>query len=117
MHAFLPEWLQIVLGILVIVGFGLAHAARRHPDVEWLRVFRFTDHLTPALRERRRRSANMHTAAEFILLGFLIPMAYFALTLMTWSDFSFGITMAVAACSLASVGIGGWIAWHGRKRG
>lgn len=117
MNAFLPEWLQIVSGTVVIVGFGLTRAARRYPDVEWLRAFRFTDHLTPDQRERKRRSANMHAGVEFILLGFLIPMVYFALKLMTWSDSSPGITLAVAACSIACVGIGGWIAWQGRKGG
>ena len=56
MHAFLPEWLQIALGTLVIVGFGLVRAARRYPDVEWLRVFRFTDHLTPCARSLHRET-------------------------------------------------------------
>lgn len=117
MDAFLPEWLKIVVGTLVIVGFVLTRAARRYPDVEWLRAFRFTDHLTPAQRERRRRSANVRAAAELILLGFVIPIGYFALTLMTWSDFSPGITMAVAACSVTCVAVGAWIAWRGSKRG
>ena len=117
MYLSVPEWLKIVLGTLVIVGFVLTRVARRYPDVEWLRAFRFGDHLTPEQRERNRRSANMRAAAEFILLGFVIPIGYVALTLMTWSDFSPGMTTAVAACSLACVALGSWAAWRNRKGG
>jgi hypothetical protein len=115
MAAFLPEWLKIALGTLVIVGFVLTRAARRFPEVEWLNVFRFADNLDPARRARMRRSSEIHAGAEIILLGIVVPPAYFVLTLMTWSDLSRGITIAVGAFSATCIALGVWVLWRTLK--
>jgi hypothetical protein len=108
MTAFLPEWVKMAMGTVVIAGFVLARAARRFPEVEWLRVFRYTDNLDPVQRARMKRSSDIHAGAEIILLGIVVPFAYFALTLMTWSDFSAGITGVVGVFSIGCIVLGVW---------
>jgi hypothetical protein len=109
MAAFLPQWLKIALGTMVIAGFILTRAARRFPEVEWLNVFRFADNLDPARRARMKRSSEIHAGVEIILLGIVVPPAYFVLTLMTWSDLSRGITIAVGAFSAGCIVLGFWV--------
>lgn len=77
---------EIVLGVLVMAILALQFAARRRPDLEWLRAFRMPE-LSPAQQQRMRRRGNLHAGVEFILLGLVIPMGYVVLTIMTFSSF------------------------------
>lgn len=103
MYLSLPEWAKIVLGTLVIGGFLLSRAAVRYPHVRWLRAFDLQSRIDPARRARLARAGNLHAGAEMILLGLVLPLGYGALTLMTWSDFSPGISAAVFAASLVLI--------------
>jgi hypothetical protein len=105
----LPQWLKATIGIGVIAALLLVEAARRFPNVRWLRLFRVRDHLDADQRAEMKRLADRRTGVEMILAGILVPSAYFILTLMTWSDFSPGISLAIGFCSLACIAFGVWI--------
>ena len=83
---FLPEGVTIALGVAVLVVLGLGYASRRHPHVKWMRAFDLQRNLTEAQRARIRRSVNVTAGVELILLGVVIPLGYFALTLMFFSS-------------------------------
>ena len=99
----MPEWAKIALGTLVIVGFLLSRAAVRYPHVRWLRAFDLQSRIDPARRARLQRAGNLHAGGEMVLLGLILPLGYGAITMMTWGDFSPGITVAVFAASLVLI--------------
>jgi hypothetical protein len=108
MDVLLPQWLKATIGIGVIAALLLVEAARRFPNVVWLRMFRVPDRLDPAQRAEMKRLADRRTGVEMILAGILVPSAYFVLTLMTWGDFSLRVSFAIGFFSFACIVFGGW---------
>jgi hypothetical protein len=80
-------------------------AAKRLPDVAWLRPFRPAV-VSPEIRERRRKRANRYTGIELILFGLVVPMGYVALTVMMFNDFEPLWTAGVIITSLTCVTLG-----------
>lgn len=102
----LPEWAKIALGVLVIAGFLLSRAAVRYPHVQWLRAFDVRGPVDPARQARLARAGKVKAGVEMILLGVVLPIGYAALTLMTWSDFKTGLTVAVFGTSAVLITAG-----------
>jgi hypothetical protein len=108
MSAFLPEWLKNVVMAAVLLMFALVWAARRFPQLEWLRTFKLPE-LPAAQRARQKRSSDIHAGVEFILLGVAMVPGYFVLSLMTWSDPSTPMLIAVSALSVFFIALGIWV--------
>ncbi len=96
----------VVVGALAVV-FGLSALSRRFPHVEWLQLFR---HEHPRLSEEQqakmRRRANIHTGAELILMGIVLPMGYVALTLMSFNEITAKAMALVLAGSVLCISLG-----------
>lgn len=96
---------EMVLGVLAMVFLALGFAAKRRPDIAWLRAFRMPE-LSPERQERQRRRANIYAGVEFILLGLVIPLGYGALTVMMFNDFKPLPTTLVLVSSAMCIGLG-----------
>lgn len=105
MSFFVDDDMKVIFGFVVVVWIALQYAARRFPDVPWLQALKLPE---PTARQKRiaERRANFSAGVEFILLGLALPMGYIALTVMTFSDFSFLPTTLVALTSAACIGLG-----------
>jgi hypothetical protein len=98
---------QVILGSLVIAGFGLSLLSRRFPDVAWLQAFRFRmPQPSAAQRAVLRRRANAHAGIEMILLGVCLPLGYVALTVMFFHSFTAMGVVAVLAGSALCIALG-----------
>jgi hypothetical protein len=108
---------QLVLGGLVVVLVALSAMSRRFPDVGWLQPFRFNaPHLSDEQRARMRQRANVYAGVELILLGIVIPIAYFALTIMMFNEPTFlGSTIAIGS-SIVLIALGVVAIWTNRRR-
>lgn len=82
----LSESVKAVLAAVVLLLLALGYTARRYPHITWLRAFDLQRHLTEEQRARLRRTQNVTTGAEIILLGVAIPLGYFALKAMFLSN-------------------------------
>lgn len=96
----------VLLGVLGVL-FGLSALSRRFPHIEWLQLFRFNaPQLSEDQRARMRQRANMRAGIEMILLGMVVPMGYFALTIMMFNNPTpTGITIALGSAVLL-IGLG-----------
>ena len=83
---FLPEELKIVFGVLMLIIFALGFAARKLPHVQWLQGFRLDRHLSEEQRAKLRRRGNRMAGYEMMIAGLVIPLAYVAVTLMTFNQ-------------------------------
>ena len=97
--------IEMVLGVLAMLFMALAFAAKRRPDIAWLRVFRMPE-LSKERQERQRRRANVYAGVELILLGLVIPLGYGALTVMMFNDFKPLPTTLVLVSSAICIGLG-----------
>jgi hypothetical protein len=109
--------IQLVLGGLVVLLVALSAMSRRFPHVGWLQLFRFnTPHLSDERRARMRQRANVYAGVELILLGIVIPIAYFALTIMMFNEPTFlGSTIALGS-SIVLIALGVVAIWTNRRR-
>jgi hypothetical protein len=105
MSAMFSRDVEMVLGALAMVFLALAFAAKRRPDIAWLRPFRMPE-LSKERQERQRRRANVYAGAEFILLGLAIPLGYVVLTVMMFNNFEPLPTALVLASSALCLGLG-----------
>ena len=110
------ETIQVIGGALFAVILGLRMLSRRNPDAPWLQWFRnaFPD---PSVEYQRRfaRRANIYIGAQLILMGFVIPLGYLAVTVMMFHDFTrLGIALTAAA-SLLCFGLGVAAMWSNRR--
>lgn len=98
---------QLILGGLLIAGYGLSILARRFPDVAWLQPFRFRlPQPSAAQQSRMRRRANAYAGIELILLGICLPLGYAALTVMFFNSFTTMGVIAVLAGSALCIALG-----------
>jgi hypothetical protein len=107
------ERIQMVLGGLFIVLFTLSRLGRRFPDVLWLRPFHnLLPQLPEAQRAKMRRRQNVHAGVELILLGVGLPLAYGAVTMMTFSSFTtLGVSLVLIA-AVVCIGLGVTAIWR-----
>src|SRR5919197_3353894 len=93
-----PERLKLALAALIVVVMVLALLGKQYPDVAWLQVFRSpANRLTNEQRTRIRRSQNRLAGVELILAGVIVPLAYFALTVMFFNEPTLGMSVMVGA--------------------
>lgn len=97
---------QLVLGGLAAVLFGLSALSRRFPEVAWLQAFRFENRLTEQQKARMRRRAQVNAGVEMILVGIALPMGYIIITVMFMNDFTPIATTLVLAGSVLLIGLG-----------
>src|SRR5881628_540929 len=74
---------QLVLVGFLAVLFGMSALSRRFPHIAWLQLFRYNaPRLSEEQRANLRQRANVHAGIELILLGIVVPMVYFASTVI-----------------------------------
>ncbi|HEV8510164.1 MAG TPA: hypothetical protein VGQ48_06890 [Gemmatimonadales bacterium] len=108
---------QLVLGGFLVVLFGLSALSRRFPDIPWLQLFRYnTPRLSDEQRAKNRQRANIYAGVELILLGIIVPMVYFAGTVMMFNEpTTTGITVSLLS-ALVLIGLGTAGIWRNRRR-
>ena len=60
-------------------------------------------------RKRRRRSGNRLAGMEMVLAGVVLPLLYFASTIMFFNEPKMLPTIIVMACSIVCITLGIWI--------
>src|ERR1041385_3151409 len=98
----------ILLGLIAVV-FGLSRLARVYPSVEWLQVFRLPEReMSEEEKARRKRGENRRAGLEIILAGFVLPLVYFGLGVVFFTEPS-GLEIAVVGLlSILFIGGGVW---------
>ena len=110
METFLPESVKAILLGLIAIAFVLSRLARWFPDVAWLQVFRLpVIQMSEEQRAERRRSGNRMAGLEMVLAGIVLPLLYFASTIMSFSEPQTIPTIIVTACSVLCIALGIWI--------
>ena len=110
METFLPDRVRATLLGLIAIAFIMTRLARWFPNVAWLQVFRLPlIKMTEARREKRRRSSNRMAGLEMVLAGAVLPLVYFASTVMFFNEPETMPTIIVTACSVLCIGLGIWI--------
>ena len=101
------EKIQALAGLLFAVFWGLRLLSRRTPGNAWAQAFAraFPE---PSKEHRRRfaRRTNLYIGAQMMLMGFVIPLGYVALTVMMFHDFTRTGIALTAAASLLCIGLG-----------
>ena len=92
------------------VAFGLNRLARAYPSVGWLQVFRLPERqMSEAEKARRKRAENRRAGLEIILAGFVLPLVYFGLGMVFFTEPS-GLEIAIVGLlSVLSIGGGIWV--------
>ncbi len=99
--------IQMVLGSVAAVLFGLSALSRRFPHVGWLQHFRFDlPQLSEEQRARMQRRANVRAGVELILIGMVLPMGYVVLTVMMFNNITAKAMAIVLAGSVLCIGLG-----------
>ena len=107
---------QMVLAGILVVTLGLAALSRRFPQVGWLQAFRYNfPRLSEERQARIRRSSNIHAGIELILLGVILPLIYFASSLMMFNEPTTKGTVLVGAGSVLLIGLGVTAIWRNRR--
>ena len=110
MELFIPESVKTILMVGISVAFILSRLARWFPDVAWLQVFRLPEiPMSEEQRKRRRRSGNRLAGMEMVLAGIVLPLLYFASTIMFFNELQMLPTIIVMACSIVCITLGIWI--------
>ena len=109
--------IQLVLGSFVILLIAISTLARRFPDVAWLQLFRLnTPQLSNEQRAKLRQRSNIDAGVELILIGVVVPFAYFAITMMTFNEPTIlGAALAIGS-SIVLVTLGTVAIWTNRRR-
>ena len=110
------KWFQLVTVLVLATLFLLATAARRYPHVTWLRGFANAfPRLPEAQRRQAAKRADFYAGAELIVAGLALPMAYAALTMMTFSSYTTAATVVVAVGSVFCIALGIVAIVHSRR--
>ncbi len=106
----------VLIGFLALL-FGMSALSRRFPHIVWLQLFRYhAPRLSEEQQAKIRQRANIHAGIELILLGIVVPMVYFATTVMMFNEpTTTGTTIALAS-ALFLIGLGTAAIWHNRRR-
>lgn len=106
-HPRMYEKVKLVLGAVLALVFGASALARRFPNVAWLQRLRFTPpQLTESQRRRMVRRVNINAGIQLILMGIIVPMVYFALTVMFFNEVTMPAVTVVLVSSVACIGLG-----------
>ncbi|MGH8543571.1 MAG: hypothetical protein ACREX3_08060 [Gammaproteobacteria bacterium] len=108
--------IQLVLGGIVGVVFLLSLLARRFPHVGWLQLFRYNVRLSDEQRAKIRQRANIYAGVELILLGIVLPIGYFVLTVMMFNEPTFIGSILALGSSLLIITLGVVAIWTNRRR-
>ena len=107
---FLSPMLKVILLGVIAVVFGLSRLARAYPRVAWLQVFRLPQRqMSEEERTRRKRAENRRAGLEIILAWFVLPLVYFGLGVMFFTEPSRLEIVIVGALSLLGIGGGIWV--------
>jgi hypothetical protein len=107
---FLSTTLKAVLLGLIAVVFVLSRFARAYPRVGWLQVFRLPERqMSEEEKARRKRAENRRAGLEIILAGFVLPLAYFGLGVMFFTEPSGLEIVVVGVLSVLLIGGGIWV--------
>lgn len=99
--------LQLILGGIVAVLFGLSALSRRFPQIAWLQHFYIErPQLSEEQKARMRRRAGILAGAKLILLGLVLPMGYVVLTVMMFNDITRKAMAIVLTGSVVCIGLG-----------
>jgi hypothetical protein len=106
----------VVVGLFALL-FALSALSRRFPHVAWLQHFRYArPRLSDEQRAKMRQQANVYAGVELILLGIVVPIAYFALTVMMFNEPTMlGTTLAFGS-ALVLISLGSVAIWTNRRR-
>lgn len=108
---------QLVLFGVLAVLFGLSALSRRFPHIAWLQLFRFNaPRLSEEQRTKMRQRANIYAGIELILLGMVVPLGYFALTIMMFNNPTPTGTAIALGSALLLIGLGITAIWRNRRR-
>jgi hypothetical protein len=103
----MSDKIQLILGGIVAVLFGLSALSRRFPQIAWLQHFYFE---RPQLSEEQKakmgRRAAILAGLQLILLGIVLPMGYVVLTLMMFNDITRKAMSIVLTGSVVCIGLG-----------
>jgi hypothetical protein len=107
------EKIQLLLGGLLALVFGLSRLARRFPHVTWLRAFRDAwPQPSEAQRAKAGRRGAFYAGVQLILMGVALPFLYGALTVMFFNDFTSKAMTLVLAGSVLCIGLGVTAIWQ-----
>jgi hypothetical protein len=110
METFLPASVKAILLGLIATAFVMSRLAHWFPHVAWLQVFRLpVIHMTEEQRAERQRTGNRMAGLEMVLAGVVVPLLYFASTIMFFSEPQTTPTIIVTACSVICIALGIWI--------
>jgi hypothetical protein len=99
----------ILLGLIAVV-FGLSRLARAYPGIGWLQVFRLPERqMSEEERARRKRAENRRAGLEIILTGFVLPLVYFGLGVVFFTEPSALEIVVVGLLSVLFIGGGVWV--------
>ena len=99
----------ILLGLIAVV-FGLSRLARAYPSVGWLQVFRLPERkMSEEEKARRKRAENRRAGLEIILAGFVLPLVYFGLGVVFFTEPSGLEIVIVGLLSVLFIGGGIWV--------
>jgi len=108
---------QLVLVGFLAVLFGMSALSRRFPHIAWLQLFRYNaPRLSDEQRANLRQRANVHAGIELILLGIVVPMVYFASTVIMFSEPTVTGTTISLTSALLLIGLGTAAIWRNRRR-
>jgi len=112
----MSDRIQLVLGGLLALVFGLPRLARRFPHVAWLRGFRDAfPQPSEVQRARTGRGVAFYAGAKLIPMGVALPLLYGAATVMFFNDFTATAVTLVLAGSVLCIGLGVMAIWQSRR--
>jgi hypothetical protein len=101
------ERVQIIVGTIFVVVYGLSALSQRFPHVAWLQHFRILlPQFTEKQQARMRHRASLYAGAQLILLGIIVPLGYLVLTVMTFNTVRTGTFTLVLAGSVLCIVLG-----------
>lgn len=108
---------QLVLGGFLVLLLGMSALSRRFPRIAWLQLFRYSaPQLSDEQRAKIRQRANVYAGIELILLGIVVPVVYFASTVMMFNEPTTTGTSIALSSALVLIGLGTTAIWRNRRR-
>jgi hypothetical protein len=108
--------IRIILLVVAFAFVGLGVAARRFPDVSWLRPFRPPSPSPREIEQMRRRSL-LTTGVELILAGLVLAVASLILPIAFFNPLStVQVILFVIVLPAALIATGVASLWLGRRR-
>ena len=110
METLFPASVKAILLGLIATAFVLSRLAHWFPQVAWLQIFRLpVIQMSEQQREKRRRFGNRMAGLEIVLAGVVLPLLYFASTIMFFSEPQTIPTITVTALGAMCIALGIWV--------